>query len=136
MINKLILSNSHKHQGVAPGKHYRLLHLNNKGILDEPLDLIVLIIGGIVIFSVLYLILMAGKEDAKVASTDLATKTSMMSTKLAEWKINLEEGKIIKPKTRLESDLKVIARTGYDPNNDPLQSQPNSPEEAKPGFKS
>lgn len=126
----------HNHHTNKKESLNRFFHLNNKGVLDEPLDIVVLIIGGIVLFMVLSLVISQGKDNMKTASTDLVTKTSMMSNKLTEWKINLEEGNIIKAKTRLESDLKVISQTGLDPNNDPLQNQPNSPEEAKPGYKS
>ena len=134
----------HNHQG---NPHHTLNHLprykskikfnlNTKGVLDEPLDLIVLIIGGLVIFAILSLIIYQGKEDSNTKSTDLITKTTSMSNQLTNWKIDLENDKTLKAKTRLETQLKTIARTGLNPDNDPLQNQPNSIEEAKPGYKS
>ncbi len=109
----------------------RRFQLDKKGVLDEPLDFILLVVGSIVIFSVLWFVLDQGKTTAQKESAELLDRSAHMEHEVFVWREDVHSGKLLRPYNRLENDLKVIANTGILPGEDPL-----SVRDVRSGFKS
>ena len=110
---------------MVQGVFFKRRKFDSRGILDDPLDFIVLVVGALVIFSVLWLILDQGKTAASDASKELVIRTNHMEHEIVLWRSMAQQGELKRPFNRLDGDLKVIANTGVLPGEDPLSVPKN-----------
>ena len=110
---------------------FKKLRLNRRGVLDEMMDFVLLIVGSLVIFGVLWFVLDQGKSGAAKQSTELIVRTATMEHEVMLWRVDIQNGKALSPYNRLISDLKMIANTGIPFRDDPLVDPP-----LRPGMRS